>query len=178
MSEPTDIGGSVGPYDPYIHAGQLEQELTAANAKIAELEKENSDLFDNQKKVDQRSSSTAWANLEFKKKIADLENEQDDLKARVAELEARLGPDRRYDLHDCIIERDNLKEKLMKAIDALKFYADCNSWGHISPKIAEYFVIDEIDLGTGEFQFSSENDDSRVGGKRARQVLAEIEGDK
>lgn len=31
--EPTDIEGSVGPYDPYIHAGQLEQELADLKAK-------------------------------------------------------------------------------------------------------------------------------------------------
>lgn len=61
-----------------------------------------------------------------------------------------------------------------KLIEALKYYAGADQWGHISKDDATYSVMDSDDLGIGEFQFNEIVDDKRVAGLKARQVLKEL----
>lgn len=70
---------------------------------------------------------------------------------------------------------EKLKKQNEIMRNALEFYADVENWHHISPDIAKYTVIAN-DEGYGEFQFNSFTDDFRVGGKRARQALKDVEG--
>lgn len=64
------------------------------------------------------------------------------------------------------------QHKIMK--EALEFYADGDNYGHISPEVATYSVIDNCDLGVGDFMLNETVDDERVGGKRAREALAKV----
>lgn len=68
---------------------------------------------------------------------------------------------------------DVLSWKLEKAVEALRFYADGDSWGHESPSSTSYSVIDKEDMGIGEFNLNELTDDDRVGGLRARKFLEE-----
>lgn len=71
-------------------------------------------------------------------------------------------------------------EQLAPLIEALKFYADGNSWSTIDfnkhPITYDRLEYDK-DLGSGSFQINSETDDSNVSGKRAREALKKIEGE-
>ena len=94
---------------------------------------------------------------EFKKKSAEWYVHYDDyelLKKEIKELEARLAI----------------------ATEALEFYAHVDHWNHINPQTALYTVIGSDDIGDGSFQFNEDIDDDNVGGKKARQALAEIKG--
>lgn len=61
-----------------------------------------------------------------------------------------------------------------KAVEALKFYGDSDNYGHVSAESLKYIVLNENDMGKGEFQLSERVDDDRVGGKLARQTLKEL----
>lgn len=71
------------------------------------------------------------------------------------------------------IEKLQEQNKILK--EALEFYADGDNYGHISPEVATYSVIDNCDLGVGDFMLNETVDDERVGGKRAREALAKVE---
>jgi len=64
------------------------------------------------------------------------------------------------------------QNKILK--EALEFYADGDNYGHINPEVATYSVIDNCDLGVGDFMLNETVDDERVGGKRAREALAKV----
>lgn len=70
-------------------------------------------------------------------------------------------PDRRYDLHDKIIEIAKLNTENQRFRDALTFYASPDSWVEI---YGQQDTIHEFDVDNG------------VGGKQARQAL-ENEGE-
>ena len=74
-------------------------------------------------------------------------------------------------------EVNDLEAKLATATVALEFYAHVDNWNHINPQTARYTVIGSDDIGDGSFQFNEDIDDDNVGGKKARQALAEIKGD-
>lgn len=69
---------------------------------------------------------------------------------------------------------NDLQGKIDGLIKALEFYASADNWNHISPTEATYSVISKEDLGAGEFKFTEDVDDERVGGKTARQAIAEF----
>lgn len=79
------------------------------------------------------------------------------------------------DMHDQLDkleqELQKTREQLDKAEKVIEFYADGDNYGHISPEIATYSVIDASDLGDGDFMLNDSVDDERVGGKRARQYF-------
>ena len=70
-------------------------------------------------------------------------------------------------------------KKLEKALEvmrsAVEFYASADVWQHVAPEKAKWSVIEDDDLGDGDFDFNEITDDMSVGGKRARQALAEVE---
>jgi len=72
-------------------------------------------------------------------------------------------------------ELQKTREQLEKAENVIEFYADGDNYGHISPEIATYSVIDASDLGAGDFMLNDSVDDERVGGKRARQYFQDKE---
>lgn len=61
-----------------------------------------------------------------------------------------------------------------KALEALKFYGDADNYGHVNAQSLKYIVLNEGDMGNGEFQLNSITDDEGVGGKLARQTLKEL----
>ena len=71
-------------------------------------------------------------------------------------------------------ENAKLKEQVKVMREALEFYADGSNWEHISPHKAEYRVIEESDMGDGNFQITQMTDDEWVGGKRARATLEKV----
>jgi len=73
-------------------------------------------------------------------------------------------------------EVNDLEAKLATATVALEFYAHVDHWNRIS-QTAIYTVIGSDDIGDGSFQFNEDVNDDNVGGKKARQALAEIKGD-
>ena len=74
-------------------------------------------------------------------------------------------------------ELQKTREQLDKAEKVIEFYADGDNYGHISPEIATYSVIDASDLGDGDFMLNDSVDDERVGGKRARQYFKDKQGE-
>jgi len=68
-----------------------------------------------------------------------------------------------------------LEAKLKIATAALEFYANVDHWVPNNLQTATYGVITYEDIGDGSFQFN-EYVDENVGGKKARQALAEIKG--
>jgi len=70
-----------------------------------------------------------------------------------------------------------LEAKLAIATKALEFYANVDHWVPNNLQTATYGVITYEDIGDGSFQFN-EYVDENVGGKKARQALAEIKGGK
>lgn len=74
-------------------------------------------------------------------------------------------------------ELQKTKEQLNKAEKVIEFYADGDNYGHISPEIATYSVIDVSDLGAGDFMLNDSVDDERVGGKRARLYFKDKQGE-
>ena len=74
-------------------------------------------------------------------------------------------------------ELQKTRERLEIAEKVIEFYADGDNYGHISPEIATYSVIDVSDLGAGDFMLNDSVDDERVGGKRARQYLKDKQGE-
>lgn len=66
-----------------------------------------------------------------------------------------------------------LREKLEEAEKALKFYADGDHWNKQRSGPADYNIIDKDDLGIGLFIISQSMnvDDSRVGGRTAREYF-------
>ena len=80
-------------------------------------------------------------------------------------------------------EVKELEAKLEIAVEALEFYADSDSWGHIEPGTHYatniYQCVDKEDYGEGDFIISERMniDDSGVGGKRARQALEKLRGE-
>ena len=80
--------------------------------------------------------------------------------------------------HDIeFISADRYKEILSnykKALEALKFYGDADNYGHVNAQSLKYIVLNEDDMGNGEFQLNSITDDEGVGGKLARQTLKEL----
>lgn len=75
---------------------------------------------------------------------------------------------------ECELNKE-LQEKNKIMLEALEFYADGDNYGHINPEIATYSVIDNCDLGVGDFMLNETVDDERVGGRRAREALAKVE---
>lgn len=61
-----------------------------------------------------------------------------------------------------------------KALEALKFYGDADNYGHVNAQSLKYIVLNEDDMGDGEFLFNSITDDKGVGGKLARKTLKEL----
>ena len=82
----------------------------------------------------------------------------------------------KYKIREQSKEIRALEAKLAIATAALEFYAHVDHWNRIS-QTAIYTVIGSDDIGDGSFQFDEEIDDDNVGGKKARQALAEIKGD-
>lgn len=74
-------------------------------------------------------------------------------------------------------ELQKTRYRLAKAEKVIEFYADGDNYGHISPEIATYSVIDDIDLGVGDFMLNDSVDDERVGGKRARLYFKDKQGE-
>ena len=91
-----------------------------------------------------------------------------------------LKKDSIYDMRKDLAEyfykagQEQLQNRFDKAIEALKYYAGADQWGHISKDDATYSVMDSDDLGIGEFQFNEIVDDERVAGLKARRVLREV----
>lgn len=69
---------------------------------------------------------------------------------------------------------DQLVINYKKAVEALKFYGDADNYGHVNAQSLKYIVLNEDDMGDGEFLFNSITDDKGVGGKLARQTLKEL----
>ena len=69
-----------------------------------------------------------------------------------------------------------LQQKLDKAIEALKFYADRKNWQDLndrtSPNNATSIIEDRDDYGVDKW-----NDEYYFGGKLARQTLKELKGE-
>ena len=80
-----------------------------------------------------------------------------------------------YSAYEAVqVENAKLKEQVKVMREALEFYADGSNWEHISPHKAEYRVIEESDMGDGNFQITQMTDDEWVGGKRARATLEKV----
>ena len=62
--------------------------------------------------------------------------------------------------------------------EALEFYADLDSWHHLTTESTKYYKIDLSDVGNGDFDNGNGTDDDNVGGKRARLALEEIKNGK
>lgn len=74
------------------------------------------------------------------------------------------------DLIEVEKELEALKQEDAKLREALEFYADIDSWHHLTTESIKYHKIDPSDIGDGDF-LKGETDDSGVGGKRAREAL-------
>lgn len=64
-----------------------------------------------------------------------------------------------------------LEQENARLREALEFYADIDSWHHMTTESIKYYVVDISDIGEGEFDNGNGVDDCGVGGKRARQTL-------
>ena len=96
----------------------------------------------------------------LEERFIELRNENSKYSIKILELEQEL---------------QKTREQLEKAENVIEFYADGDNYGHISPEIATYSVIDASDLGAGDFMLNDSVDDERVGGKRARQYFQDKE---
>lgn len=87
------------------------------------------------------------------------------------------------DVCDAVDREIDLRAKLEIAVEALEFYADGDSWGHVAPGTHYvtnvYQCVDKTDYGEGDFTISERMniDDSGVGGRRARQALEKLRGE-
>ena len=74
-------------------------------------------------------------------------------------------------------EIERLRAELADKDAALEFYASADNWHHKNSESVEYRLINEEDMGVGDFNFNEITDDEWVGGKRAREVLNKYKGE-
>lgn len=78
-----------------------------------------------------------------------------------------------YDQARDYIKKQDEQIKIMREV--LEFYADLDSWNHLTTESTKYYKIDLSDVGNGDFDNGNGTDDDNVGGKRAREALKKIE---
>lgn len=100
----------------------------------------------------------------YQKTIAELQNE---IKFFPSLTEQR-------NLHEKI---QQLEQQLAEKDAVLSWYASVDNWHHKNFESVEYILINEEDMGVGDFQFNEITDDEWVGGKRAREVMQKYKGE-
>lgn len=118
-----------------------------------------------------KSLSYADANLSDLEEVLDEEISEQELLSLKAKLESKT----------LATEESPLEQQNRELVEALKFYADIDSWKLSDSQACQWNLIEKSDLGVGDFEKSTTGhhwqesvDDTDVGGKKAREVLAKI----
>ena len=94
---------------------------------------------------------------------------------RVLDDKSQYFENRLFIANDEITKMKEENEKLKKSHEVLRkaceFYASSDQWNCTKEQLTTYNTIDKDDLGIGDFQFTCDVDDDRVGGKKAREAL-------
>ena len=103
-----------------------------------------------------------------------LSKKVEQLEQRVKELEAELKDIKSHWQPEEIKANLDLFDEMKQMIE---YYASCDVWNcDYEKSIHAFCIIEKGDLGTGEFDFNEDTNDNRVGGKRARELLAKMKG--